>query len=745
VNTPGTGAGADHAADWGADRDPPGQARLHQLAENQAALRRVATLVARGARPAVVFTAVADELGRLIGAEATFVSRVDHRAGERGEHEGHITVVGSYGRVSELVPVGFRIKLQPGMIHTDVLRAGHPARINGERLAAGPFGAIVGKLGLRAAVGTPIVVGGRHWGVTVAATSREDFPAGTEARMADFMELAATAIANAQAGEELRELADTQAALRRLATLVARGEPPEAVFAAVIEEAGKLLRVDLATMCRYEPDRTLTFVASWGSVGGRFPVGSRWPLGGYNVGTLMFETGRPVRIDRYADSSSGPLGVAVREGGIRSAVGTPILVEGRLWGVIFAGSILEQPLPADTEARLASFTELVATAIANAESRVALARLAEEQAALRRVATLVARGAPPEEVFAAVTGEAGRLLGAHLAGMARYESDHTVTVLATWAAEGEQHPLVPGPWPLDGGDLASTVSQTGRPVRIDDYHGVPGRIAAFVREELGISSSVASPIVVEGRLWGVLFLHSKLTHQRFPRDTESRVTGFTELVATAIANTESRAALAASRARIVAAADETRRRIERDLHDGTQQQLVTLMLDVRAVQAAVPPQLAELEGGLSGIAERVAGVFDQVREISHGIHPAILSERGLQAALKALARRSAVPVELDLRTGRRLPEHVEVAAYYAVSEALANAAKHARASAVHVELDTPDTVVRLAIRDDGIGGADPAKGSGLTGLSDRIEAVGGTLEVTSPAGHGTTLLIEIPL
>jgi signal transduction histidine kinase len=745
VNTPGTGAGADHAADWGADRDPPGQARLHQLAEDQAALRRVATLVARGARPAVVFTAVADELGRLIGAEATFVSRVDHRAGDRGEHEGHITVVGSYGRVSELVPVGFRIKLQPGMIHTDLLRAGHPARINGERLAAGPFGAIVGKLGLRAAVGTPIVVGGRHWGVTVAATSREDFPAGTEARMADFMELAATAIANAQAGEELRELADTQAALRRLATLVARGEPPEAVFAAVIEEAGKLLRVDLATMCRYEPDRTLTFVASWGSVGGRFPVGSRWPLGGYNVGTLMFETGRPVRIDRYADSSSGPLGVAVREGGIRSAVGTPILVEGRLWGVIFAGSILEQPLPADTEARLASFTELVATAIANAESRVALARLAEEQAALRRVATLVARGAPPEEVFAAVTGEAGRLLGAHLAGMARYESDHTVTVLATWAAEGEQHPLVPGPWPLDGGDLASTVSQTGRPVRIDDYHGVPGRIAAFVREELGISSSVASPIVVEGRLWGVLFLHSKLTHQRFPRDTESRVTGFTELVATAIANTESRAALAASRARIVAAADETRRRIERDLHDGTQQQLVSLMLDVRAVQAAVPPQLAELERGLSGIAERVAGVFDQVREISHGIHPAILSERGLQAALKALARRSAVPVELDLRTGRRLPEHVEVAAYYAVSEALANAAKHARASAVHVELDTPDTVVRLAIRDDGIGGADPAKGSGLTGLSDRIEAVGGTLEVTSPAGHGTTLLIEIPL
>jgi signal transduction histidine kinase len=240
-------------------------------------------------------------------------------------------------------------------------------------------------------------------------------------------------------------------------------------------------------------------------------------------------------------------------------------------------------------------------------------------------------------------------------------------------------------------------------------------------------------------------LHAKQTRRPFPRDTESRLADFTELVATAVANTESRAALAASRARVVAAADEARRRIERDLHDGTQQQLVSLMLDVRAVQATVPLQLAELESGLSGIAERVTGVFDQVREISHGIHPAILSERGLQAALKALARRSAVPVELSLRVERRLPDHVEVAAYYAVSEALANAAKHARASAVQVELGADDAIARLTVRDNGIGGADPAQGSGLVGLSDRIEAVGGTLQVTSPSGGGTTLLIEIPV
>jgi signal transduction histidine kinase len=329
--------------------------------------------------------------------------------------------------------------------------------------------------------------------------------------------------------------------------------------------------------------------------------------------------------------------------------------------------------------------------------------------------------------------------------MGRYDSDDTVTVLAAWAAEGEEHPLVPGPWPLQGGDLASTVFRTGQSVRIDDYYSVPGPIAAFVREELGVGASVASPIVVEGRLWGVLFLHAKQTRQPFPRDAESRLTGFTELVATAVANAESRAALAASRARIVTAADEARRRIERDLHDGTQQQLVSLMLDVRAVQGTVPSQLAELEGGLSRIAERVTGVFEQVREVSHGIHPAILSERGLQAALKALARRSAVPVELGLRVERRLPDHVEVAAYYAVSEALANAAKHARASAVQVELGADDAIARLTVRDNGIGGADPAQGSGLIGLSDRIEAVGGTLQVTSPTGGGTTLLIEIPV
>jgi signal transduction histidine kinase len=216
------------------------------------------------------------------------------------------------------------------------------------------------------------------------------------------------------------------------------------------------------------------------------------------------------------------------------------------------------------------------------------------------------------------------------------------------------------------------------------------------------------------------------------------------LLATAIANAESRAALAASRARVVAAADETRRRIERDLHDGTQQRLVSLGLELYAARGAVPPELGGLADQLARVSEGLQDVFDEVREVSRGIHPAILSQGGLEPTLRALARRSPVPVELELHHAERLPEHLEVAAYYTVSEALTNAAKHAHASVVRVELETDDHTVRLTIHDDGIGGADPAHGSGLVGLSDRIDSLGGRLRITSAAGSGTTLRIEIP-
>jgi signal transduction histidine kinase len=543
-------------------------------------------------------------------------------------------------------------------------------------------------------------------------------------------------------GEDLRGLAEEQAALRRVATLVARGRPPDEVFAAVTVEAVRLFPVDFARLGRYESDGTVTTVAASGRTDDHFPVGRRLAPGWKNLGRMVAQTGRSVRIDSGADAP-GRSGAAARGTGVRSVVATPVTVEGRLWGLIAVGSTLEQPLPADTEARLASFTELVATAIANAESRAALAQLAQEQAALRRVATLVARGAAPDKVFAAVDEEVGRLLPVEAAGICRYNSDRTLTFVAQRGPAQAPFP-VRSRWPLGGNNVGTLVFETGRPVRVDHYaDSSSGPLGAGIREA-GLRSTVAAPIIVQGRLWGLIAVGSTL-EQPLPADTEARLASFTELVATAIANAESRAELMASRARIVAAGDEARRRIERDLHDGTQQQLVSLILELRMAQAAVPPELGDVEGSLSRFAGGLADVFDRVREISHGIHPAILSDRGLRPALRALARRSAVPVELDLRAGQRLPGPVEVAAYYAVSEALANAAQHARASAVHVELGTHDGILQLAIRDDGIGGADPARGSGLVGLGDRIEALGGTLEVTSPAGGGTTLLIELPV
>ena len=251
------------------------------------------------------------------------------------------------------------------------------------------------------------------------------------------------------------------------------------------------------------------------------------------------------------------------------------------------------------------------------------------------------------------------------------------------------------------------------------------------------------PIHVNGRLWGMIAIGSG--GGPLPSDTEQRMTQFTGLVATAVANAQNRAELMTSRARIVAAADETRRRIERDLHDGTQQQLVSLILELRMVQAAVPAGLGELDGKLSRLAERLTGVSDQVREISHGIHPAILSSADLQSTLRALGRRSAVPVDINVRIDGRLPEPVEVGAYYVVSEMITNAAKHARASVVAVDAEASGGMLRLRVRDDGIGGADPLRGSGLTGLKDRIEALGGIFSLHSPEGGGTVASCELPV
>jgi signal transduction histidine kinase len=542
----------------------------------------------------------------------------------------------------------------------------------------------------------------------------------------------------------LGQLAEEQAALRRVATLVARGAVPEEVFAAVAEEVGQLLPVESAALCRYEPDDALTFVSQWGSSAARFPVGSRWPLEGYNLGTLVFETGRPARVDRHADGSAGPIGAAARETGIRSAAGTPIIVEGRLWGLITVATYREQPLPPDTETRLASFTELMAAAVANADSRAALARLAEEQAALRRVATLVARATPQQEVFAAVAEEVGRLLAADFAILVRYDPQDTLEVVGTWIRTGASAPTpVGGRLPLGGRNVTTMVYQTSRPARID-YSDVSGVIGEVASRGWGLRSSVGVPVSAESRLWGCMVVAFS-GQELLPPDTEARLASFTELLATAIANAESRSELAASRRRIVAASDEARRRIERDLHDGTQQRLVSLGLAARAAAADVAAGRGDLRAYLARIAAGLADAAAELQDFSRGIHPAILSERGLGPALRTLGRRSTVPVDLDVTTDARCPEPVEVAAYYVASEALANAMKHAQASHVEISLAARHGSLLLSVRDDGIGGADPARGSGLAGLTDRVEALGGSIHVHSAAGAGTHITVDLPL
>jgi signal transduction histidine kinase len=541
---------------------------------------------------------------------------------------------------------------------------------------------------------------------------------------------------------EFRALAEEQASLRRVATLVARGATQQEVFSAVTEEIGTLLPVDFAILGRFEKDDTICAVAAWAAIGEPFPLGTRWPLDGKNAVSVVHHTGQPVRIDDYGDAS-GVIGVEGRNRGYRSTAGAPIIVEGRLWGALAIGSTAEHTLmPPEIEGQLVSFTELVASSIANAQSRTELAQLVEEQAALRRVATLVAHGVSPTEVLAAVTEEVGKLLPVEYATLWQYEPVGMATHIATWGT-------VAIPWQsgeqvaLGGNNLLTMVFESGRSAHMSSFADATDAFGDFLPSSIHARAASATPILVESNLWGAIVAGSVGTNQ-LPADTEARLADFTELVAAAIANTESRAELIASRARIAAAADETRRQIERDLHDGTQQQLVSLILEVKAAQSNAS-EPGQLQAQLARVARSLDDVLEELREISRGIHPALLSKAGLNSALKALGRRAAVPVEFDLRFDQRLPVPVEVAAYYVVSEALTNTAKHANASVVNIELEVRDGFLFMAIRDDGVGGADPSLGSGLIGLTDRLEALGGRLEVSSVRSRGTSLMVEIPI
>jgi PAS domain S-box-containing protein len=710
---------------------------LQRLADEQAALRRVATLVAQGVPPPELFSAVTTELAQVFpGLGPPLIATVI-----RFDPGPECVLVGA-SRPYELEPIGSRWAPKDLYVSTRVLRTGRSARVDDVDLQSldGPDAEVLRLRRFLHQVGSPVIVEGRLWGA-MTLNSKEAPPPDTDERLESFTELVATAIANAESREALARLADEQAALRRVATLVAQQPSPSEVFTAVTRAVGLLLGADLAVLLVFPGDGTATTIGTWSCDGGPSPpIGSRFPLDADSVTPRIFEAGIPARIDSYAEAKGEAADLA-RSLRMRSSVGAPILVEGKLWGALTAATRAVEPWAENAESRLAAFTELLATAIANAESREALARLADEQAALRRVATLVAQGASPQDLFEAVAEEVGRLLPVGSATMGRFEPDDSVTTLASWSTTEAAFPAGRR-WPTEGTNVAWIVLQTGRSARLDDFSAATDPIGVTAREA-GIKSAVGSPVIVKGRLWGVMTATS--TEGPMPPDTEARLSSFTELVATAIANAEGKSELAASRRRIVAASDETRRRIERNLHDGTQQRLVTLGLAVRAAEANLPPERDDLRAQLSGVATGLVAAVEDLQEISRGIHPAILSRGGLGPALRALGHRSVIPVDLDVTTGVRVAEPIEVAAYYIASEALANAAKHSQASRIDVSLMQHDQSLVLSVRDDGVGGADTARGSGLVGLLDRVEALGGSIRVDSRPGKGTQITAELPL
>jgi signal transduction histidine kinase len=707
---------------------------LGRYADEQAALRRVAMLVAQGTPPAEIFSAVSREVEALFGVDSAAVVKFEHAPPA-------VRVVGMGDNIRSSL-LGVWSELADAYASTAVYRTGRSARVEsdrGELLDASAYDraydAATGRpVRFTSSVACPIVVEGTLWGA-MAVSATTSLPPDTEARLELFTDIVATALSNAASRDALTSLAGEQATLRRIATLVAQGIRPEELFRAVAEETAATFR-SLCSVIRFEhnPASGLLLGACQASA---LPLGLRWELAEGMTSTEVCRSGRPVRLSaspEYWSARGGPVGEMGTRLGVVCRVACPILVEGGVWGTILISS--HEELPPDAEERLEKYTDLMATAILNADSRDALARLAAEQAGLRRIATQVARGVGSDGILVAVADEVAAAIGA-VAAVVRF--DHAGAAVVVVAASAGVDLPIGTRWELSDLKALSKVYRSGQSVRFEnsDWTTLSGRAADDARR-LVVVSQVAAPIVVEGRLWGAI---SVFGPSRLPDDVEPRMGRFVELVATAIANAESKFELAASRRRIVSAGDEARRRIERDLHDGIQQRLIELTFRAQALSRRAPdvvkPAVAELTEGLTSAAH-------ELREVSRGIHPAILTEAGLGPALRALARRSTVPVQADVTIDARFPEEIEAAAYYFASEALTNVAKHSRATVVELAAEHGEDVLSLRVRDDGVGGVDPSGGSGIRGLTDRIEALGGSLSIVSSAETGTALTVALP-
>jgi signal transduction histidine kinase len=650
-------------------------------------------------------------------------------------------VMASSGTFKAAFPTGSRQPLGGDNAASLVFRTGRPARIDDYARASGPIADAIRPMGLRCAVATPIMVEGRLWGAMIMGTSAEEpLPLETESRLGQFTELMATAIANSESRAQADRLTEEQAALRRVATIVAKEAPLGEVFAAVAEELANVLGDVDCSLFRDEGDGTASSVALSGAgMSGGVRAGTRLTVDGDGVIASVLREGRPCRIEDYP----APAGAHAQRGrglGIRSAVGCPVVVRGRIWGAMVAASNRVEAFPLEMETRIGQFADLVATAIANADARAEVERLAQEQAALRRVATLVAEGAPPAAVFDAVATEIEGLLGADGATLCRYESDEEVTIVAHRGLNAALLP--PGTRTSDKGEnVTSLVRRSEQPVRIQNYDGATGA-AAELMSRSGVRASVAAPIVVDGRLWGVAI--ANWGGEEAPSaDSEERMAQFAGLLDTAIANADSRGQLTASRARLLTAGDDARRRVVRDLHDGAQQRLVYTIISLKLARQALSEGDGKAEALVGDALEHAEQGNAELRNLAHGILPPALTRGGLRWGVDAMVGRLDLPVDVDV-TSERFGEEVEASAYFFVAEALTNVVKHAHAGHAGVTASVEDGMLYVTVRDDGIGGADPG-GRGLVGIADRVMALGGRLEIQSPAGGGTLLTAELPL
>jgi PAS domain S-box-containing protein len=546
------------------------------------------------------------------------------------------------------------------------------------------------------------------------------------------------------AGQEVPDgrAAQERAALQRVAALVAGGTPPGEVFQAVTAELRALLSVAACVLARYEPDGTATILSDSVDIGTGLPPGT---VLHYLAGTTVAMVRENAAPAGNADVTNLPSPLRERADrlGVTEAVKVPVMADGQVWGYLSAS--WRHTAPPAVESRMARFTQVVTMAINDADgrarlhaSRERLAAYAEEESALRRVATAVAARASTTEVFDAVAVELRRLLDIEGAILHRFEDDGTSTAVAICDPQGviAADDKLGSRVSTENGNLASLVRRSNRAELLGSYDDESSLILPDLGGA-GMMGAVGVPVKVAGRQWGMAAVvwRRPVTH-----DLESRLVEFTELLSIAIDNADSRERLAASRLRVIAAADQARQRIERDLHDGVQQRLVTLAFDLQ--------ELSEHEvtpGDLQRIGKGLQVAMDELREIASGIHPLVLRQHGLERALRKLARRASISIRLNLQLCGRLPEDVEIGGYYAISELLTNAAKHAGVDIVDLTVEACADELFIAMRDEGVGGADSANGTGLTGLRDRIEALGGTMEVDSPPGNGTSVRVRIPL